>query len=143
MLAGFVGVVVAPRWGRLGDRSGAVRVLLLCGIGMSVIPVLWALAPAYWLGFAIDMLAFSFWPGHLLGLTLRGVELAETDADRPMLLGWTNLAQGAGACLSPLIASSIVGFTGVVAVLGLSAVLRLVGTLMIAGYHLPWRRPRP
>ena len=143
VLAGFVGVLVAPRWGRLGDRSGSVRVLLLCGIGMTVIPILWALAPVYWLGFAIDVLAFSFWPGHLLGLTLRGVELAESDADRPMLLGWTNLAQGAGACLSPLIASSIVGFTGVAAVLGLSAVLRLVGTLMIAGYRLPWRRPRP
>ena len=93
--------------------------LLLCGIGMTVIPILWVLAPVYWLGFGIDVLAFSFWPGHPLGLTLRGVERAESDADRPMLLGWTNLAQGTGACFSPLIASSIVGFTGVVAVLGL------------------------
>ena len=143
VLAGFVGVVVAPRWGRLGDRSGAVRILLLCGIGSAVIPILWALTPIYWLGFAIDVLAFSVWPGHLLGLTLRGVELAESDADRPMLLGWTNLAQGAGACLSPLIASSIVGITGVAAVLGLSAALRLLGTLMIAGYRLPGQRPRP
>ena len=143
VLAAVVGVMVAPRWGRLGDRSGAVRILLLCGIGSAVIPILWALTPVYWLGFAIDLLAFCFWPGHMLGLTLRGVELAETEADRPMLLGWTNLAQGAGACLSPLIASSVVGFTGVAVVLGLSAVLRLLGTLMIAGYRLPSRRSRP
>lgn len=142
VLAGFVGVLVAPRWGRLGDRAGAIRILLLCGIGSAVIPVLWALTPNYWLGFAIDMLAFSVWPGHLLGLTLRGVELAESDADRPMLLGWTNLAQGAGACLSPLIASSMVGFTGVAVVLGLSAALRLAGTLTIAGYRLPGRLSR-
>ena len=143
VLAGVVGVIVSPRWGRLGDRSGAVRILLLCGVGSAVIPLLWALTPVYWIGFAVDVLAFSVWPGHLLGLTLRGVELAETEADRPMLLGWTNLAQGAGACLSPLIASSVVGFTGVAAVLGLSAALRLVGTLMIAGYRLPSPRPRP
>ena len=143
VLAGVVGVIVSPRWGRLGDRSGAVRILMLCGVGSAAIPILWALTPVYWLGFAVDVLAFSVWPGHLLGLTLRGVELAETEHDRPMLLGWTNLAQGAGACLSPLIASSVVGVIGVAAVLGLSAALRLVGTLMIAGYRLPWPRPRP
>lgn len=143
VLAGLVGVVVSPRWGRLGDRSGAVRILLLCGVGSATIPILWALTPVYWLGFGVELLGFAVWPGHLLGLTLRGVELADTEADRPMLLGWTNLAQGAGACVSPLIASSVVGLTGVAAVLGLSAALRLVGTLMIAGYRLPTRRSRP
>ena len=143
VVGGVVGVFAQPRWGRLGDRAGAMRILLLCGVGSAVIPALWALTPTYWLGFGIDLVAFIVWPGHLLGLTLRGVELAETEHDRPTMLGWTNLAQGAGACLSPLIASSVVGVTGVAAVLGLSAALRLAGTLSVADYRPRRRAPRP
>ena len=141
--AAIVGVLAAPRWGRLGDRFGALRILLLCGIGSAAIPILWALDPIYWFGFVIDVLASGAWPGHLLSLTLRGTELAESGADRPMLPDWKNLAQGACAGVSPRTASSIVGLTGVAAVLGLSAVLRLAGTLMPANYRFPGPLSRP
>ena len=143
LLGGGIGFVVQARWGRMGDREGARRILLVSGIGSAAIPALWALTPVYWLGFAIDAIAFTMWPGHILGLTLRGVELAESEHERPALLGWTNLAQGGGACLSPLIASAVVGYTGVLAVLLVSAALRLVGTLLIApDLRLPAWRPR-
>ncbi len=64
---------------------------------------------------------------------MRAVELDEHDGDRPMMLGWTNLAQGAGACLSPLIATTIVGFSNVTTVLLLAFALRMVGALVISG----------
>jgi hypothetical protein len=94
---------------------------------------MWAFAPHYGYGFGIDALAFLVWPGHMLGLTMRAVELVDNDADRPMMLGWTNLAQGAGACLSPLIAAAVVGFLSVPIVLIASFVLRLAASLVMSG----------
>jgi hypothetical protein len=57
-------------------------------------------------------IASTCWPGRMMGLTLRSSELAEHDADGPNQLAWTNLAQGAGSFLSPLIASVLVGSSG-------------------------------
>jgi MFS family permease len=130
--AALVGVVIQRRWGRLGDERGAQRILFLSGIGASIVPALWGVIPYYWLGFAVEFFAAMSWPGHMLGLTLRSVELAERDSDRSALLGWTNLAQGAGACLSPLIASTLVLHIGVVPILFFSATLRFAATLVIS-----------
>jgi MFS family permease len=124
---------VQPRWGKLADLSGPKRILLLSGIGSAIVPLLWAVAPVYWVGFGIDFLAYCVWPGHVLGLTLRALELAETEADRPMMLGWTNLAQGAGACISPLIASLVVTQTGVAAILVAAFALRAGSALVMSG----------
>jgi MFS family permease len=133
VLAAVAGVVVQRAWGRLCDESGARRILLIGGVGAGLVPFLWALVPVYWLGFAVEMMAAAAWPGHMMGLTLRSAELAEHDADRPNLLAWTSLAQGAGSFLSPLIASVLVGFTGPVPLLVASSVIRIGATLMIVG----------
>jgi hypothetical protein len=85
------------------------------------------------LGFLIDGLAFVVWPGHMLGLTLRAVELVDNDEDRPMMIGWTNLAQGAGACLSPLIASVVLQWTTVAVVLVTAFILRFLSAFVLAG----------
>lgn len=126
-------IVMQPRWGRMSDASGAERILLISGVGSAVVPLLWAFVPLYWFGFAVDALAFAVWPGHLLGLTIRAVELVDDEADRPMMLGWTNLAQGAGACISPLIASILVTHLTVGTILIMSFLLRMVGTLVMSG----------
>lgn len=133
LIAAIAGVFVQRQWGKLGDEFGARRVLLLSGIGASIVPALWGIVPYYWLGFAVELFAFVGWPGHMLGLTLRSVELAEHERDRASLLGWTNLAQGGGAFISPLISSWLVIHTGAVPILFLSAGLRFLGILIIAG----------
>jgi hypothetical protein len=69
----------------------------------------------------------------MLGLTLRALEVTESEADRPMMLGWTNLAQGAGASISPLIASLIVTQVGVVAILVAAGLLRFGSALFMSG----------
>lgn len=133
VVAACAGVVVQRFWGRLGDEAGARRVLLLGGIGTSIVPAIWAAVPIYWFGIGVELIAASCWPAPTMGLTLRSVELAEHEADRPNLLAWTSLAQGAGSLFSPLIASIAVGFVGTIPILLVSAGLRLIGTFAIAG----------
>jgi MFS family permease len=132
VLAAGTGVVIQRFWGRLGDRAGARRVLFISGIGAGIVPTLWALVPVFWLGFAVEIIASSSWPGHTMGLTLRSVELAKDDADRPNVLAWTNLAQGVGAFLSPVIAAVAVSSVGTIPILIASSVIRIGATLLIA-----------
>ncbi|MDQ2683736.1 MAG: MFS transporter, partial [Chloroflexota bacterium] len=137
IIGACVGIVMQPRWGKLCDGSGVRKVLLISGVGSALVPLMWAVAPVYWVGFAIDAVAFAVWPGHMLGLTMRAVELCEVEADRPMMLGWTNLAQGAGASISPLIASVLVTQIGVGAILAVACLLRLSGALVLSGVPGP------
>ena len=133
IVGAVVGIFMQPRWGKLADLAGPRRILLYSGIGSAIVPLLWAIVPFYWLGFGVDLIAFCVWPGHMLGLTLRALEVTENEADRPMMLGWTNLAQGAGASISPLIASLIVTQVGVAAILIAAAALRLGSALFMSG----------
>ena len=140
ILGAAIGIAMQPRWGRLSDLTGASRLLLVSGIGSGIVPLLWAVVPVYWLGFGVDALAFCVWPGHMLGLTLRAIELVDDEADRPMMLGWTNLAQGAGASMSPLLAATIVSYTSVAAILIAAGCLRVFSALVISGTI--WGVPR-
>jgi nitrate/nitrite transporter NarK len=133
IIGAFIGILVQPRWGKFGDRSGAARILLMSGIGCAVVPFLWAIVPVYWLGFAVDSVAYVFWPGHALGLTLRAIELVDNEAERPMMLGWTNLAQGIGATISPLIAAAVVGHLSVPVILLVACVLRAASAMVMSG----------
>jgi MFS family permease len=132
VLAAVVTAIVQRRWGRHGDQHGPRAMVYYSGIGASAVPILWALVPVYQVGPLVEIVASSAWPGHTLGLTMRAVELAESDEDRSTMIAWTSLAQGAGACVSPLVASLLVSTTGAVALLIVSAVLRWVGTIIIS-----------
>lgn len=131
VLSAVIGVVVQRRWGQLGDSEGARAVLALSSYGSGLVPLLWALVPVYYLGIPVEIVASTCWPGHLLGLTLRGVELARDEAERPELLAWTNLAQGAGACVAPLIAAAAVGSVGTVPILIAAGLIRIAGATVI------------
>jgi MFS family permease len=133
IVGAVVGIVMQPWWARRCDAVGPTRILLLSGIGSAIVPLLWAVAPVYWVGFGIDALAFSVWPGHMLGLTMRAIELVDDEADRPMMLGWTSLAQGAGAFVSPLISASLVGGLGVPVILVTAFALRFVSAGVMSG----------
>jgi MFS family permease len=140
VLSSIAAVLVQRKWGLIGDEAGARRMLMLGGIGAGLVPALWALVPVYWLGFAVDAFASSFWPGHTMGLTMRSAELAEHDADRPNLLAWTSLAQGSGALFAPLIASVLVGVVGPIPLLVASSAIRIGATLYIAAPSRPFVR---
>jgi hypothetical protein len=50
-----------------------------------------------------------------------------------MMLGWTNLAQGAGATISPLIASMTISELSLPVILLLAFALRLASSWIISG----------
>jgi MFS family permease len=138
VVAAFVGLLVQRRWGRIGDERGARAVLLLGGVGAAFPPILWAMVPIYWAGLLVDTIAAASWPGHVLGLTLRSCELVDDDAERPTMLAWTNLAQGTGAFLAPLVASALVGITGPIPLMVAAGIFRLIGTVVIAEPSFAW-----
>ena len=131
VVAALIGIVVQRGWGRIGDHQGARALLTLSGLGVGLVPLLWAAVPLYWLGIGVELVAAGCWPGHVLGLTMRSIELADDEADRPTLLAWTSLAQCGGAATSPLIASLIVGWTGTIPLLIAAGFLRWAGTALI------------
>jgi len=131
VLSALIGVVVQRRWGHLGDAHGARSVLTLASYGSGLVPILWALVPVYYVGILVEIVASTCWPGHMLGLTLRAVELAHDEAERPELLAWTNLAQGAGACVAPLVAAGAVGAVGTIPLLVAAGAIRLAGATII------------
>jgi hypothetical protein len=110
--------------------------LFISGLGTAVVPLLWALTPVYWIGFLVELIAASSWPGHMLGLTIRSVDLAENEGARPQMLAWTSLAQGAGASVSPLVASVLVGYTVTISILVVAAVFRLGATFLLGGVSI-------
>ncbi|MGH2560928.1 MAG: MFS transporter, partial [Thermomicrobiales bacterium] len=138
VVAAFIGLLVQRRWGRFGDERGARAVLLLGGVAVTFPPILWTMVPVYWLGLLVDTISAAGWPGHVLGLTLRSCELVEDDAERPTMLAWTNLAQGTGAFVAPLLASGLVGITGPIPLMVAAGVIRLIGTVVIAEPALRW-----
>lgn len=133
IVAGVAGVVVQPRWGAFADARGAQALLLVSGLGAAVAPLLWTVVPTFWLAIPIEVMATSCWLGHLLGLSLHGIEVARDESERPAVAGWTSLAQGSGAAIAPALAASVVGAIGPGAILGLSGLLCLGGAGVMAG----------
>jgi hypothetical protein len=61
-----------------------------------------------------------------------------------MMLGWTNLAQGIGATISPLIAAVVVGHLSVPIILLVAFVLRGASALVMSGTVWgPAKEPSP
>lgn len=139
------------KWGRFADISGSKAMGFYSGIGVAFIPIWWALTPVYWLGLIFEIIGSASWPGHSMSLTLRSIELADSEEARPAMLAWTSMAQGAGACLSPLVAAGLVGFTGYIPLFLASAFFRMLGTIILSEPErerwfrdrIPFRRRRP
>jgi MFS family permease len=139
------------KWGRFVDQNGPKAMGFFSGIGVAFIPIWWALTPFYWLGLFFEVIGSASWPGHSMSLTMRSIELAETEETRPAMLAWTSMAQGAGAFLSPLVAAALVGFTGYIPLFIASACFRMLGAIILSEAErerwfrdrVPFRRRRP
>ncbi|MCC6703991.1 MAG: MFS transporter, partial [Thermomicrobiales bacterium] len=130
---GTLAIAVAQRhWGKFVDLHGARATGFWAGLGVATGPIFWSLTPVYWLGLFFECIISFSWPGHSMALTMRSIELSKAEEDRPANLAWTSLAQGAGACLSPLVAAALVGFTGYIPLFLASAVFRLLGTVVLS-----------
>ncbi len=126
------GMLVPRWWGKCADAHGSSALLVLTGMTASVVPWLWIVAPAWWLGVPIEMIAAGCWLGHLLGLMLRCIEMAPDESARPAFIAWTQTVQGLGATSAPLVASLMAGLLGARAVLVTSGALCLIATTQMA-----------
>jgi MFS family permease len=133
VVAAVGGVGLQRWWGDYGTLRGTRALLGLSGVGAGAAPLLWAVVPDFRLGIMVEALAAGCWLGHLLGLTLHGVELAKDDAERASVVARTQVAQGTAAALGPFVAAGIVGMVGAVPILVTSGAICLGSTVIMTG----------
>lgn len=92
----LVRMLTAPLWGRALDRAGARRVLVVCTLGLSVVPLMWAFArPDFLLPVVLDALVGgALVSGH--GLAVFALPLAVAPArERPFFVAAFSVTGGA------------------------------------------------
>jgi hypothetical protein len=142
VVAAVTGAGLQRWWGEYGNTRGTGALLGLSGLGAGVAPLLWAVVPDYRLGIPLEAAAAGCWLGHLLGLTLRAVELAHDDAERASVIARTQLAQGSAAAMAPLIAAAFVGRVGTIPILIASGMICLGSTAIMTNMvQLPGGMP--
>jgi MFS family permease len=105
-------MMAAPLWGRLIDRVGVRRVLVICSFGIAAVPLLWLLpTPARLWPLAVDaVVAGALWSGHALAAFTLPLEVAPREA-RPAYLGVLStmggLAFSVGTVLGGLLADAL------------------------------------
>jgi MFS family permease len=147
-------MVAAALWGRLIDRVGARRVMVICSHGIALVPLLWLFpAPSVLWPLAVDaLLAGALWSGHSLAAFTLPLELTPREG-RPVYLAalatTAGLAFSVGTVLGGLLAESL---PRPVQLLGhpladlqvlflVSSLLRFVGARVSTA--IPARPPRP
>ncbi|BAS26646.1 MFS transporter [Limnochorda pilosa] len=118
-------------WGRrtvtLGDRN----IVILGGLGASLLALLWAVIPAPWYVFGLELLGGMAWSGYNLAaftLLLR-VLPPHNQAGR---VAAYNTAVGLAAGLAPMLGGFLVSFLGTRGMFLLSGTLRLVALAFFA-----------
>jgi MFS family permease len=151
VLAGSVGLLTHPLWGRIVDRFGNRPVLVCNLIAVVFLPLFWFFAtPSCWMPIWIDALLTGLcWPG--LNLALFNLVLGTAPAEerqgflatQGVLIG---IAHFAAATAGGLLAQAWVGFTWPVGpvtlvnyhlLFGLSALARLALLPLAIGLHEP------
>jgi MFS family permease len=105
-------MMAAPLWGRLIDREGPRRVLVICSFGIAVVPLLWVFpTPSHLWPLAADALvAGALWSGHALSSFTLPLELTPREG-RPTYLALLStvggLAFSIGTVMGGLVAESL------------------------------------
>jgi MFS family permease len=137
-------LIAQPQWGKLADRIGQRKVLLICMFGVVPLPWFWLAATPtrVWPLFVNSAMAGIMWAGMLMAQTNRLMEQAPADG-RSAYFAAFSVATGVPYMLASLGAGLVVTITGVepIMVAGtsfhpylgffiLSSVLRLIATVL-------------
>lgn len=60
--------IAMKNWGRVSDAFGSRRVLSLCGVGVSIVPLLWFFSSSLWYLVVIQVLSGVCWAGFNLAV---------------------------------------------------------------------------
>jgi MFS family permease len=125
-LTGLFGQVV---FGRLTDRRGNRRVLVLTGLLIPVLPVLWAFARAPWHGCIFNLAAGFLWAGYTLASFNFLLEMSPPE-DRESSFAIYQTAVAASAVIGPLLGGFLAGVAGYRLVFVISGVGRLAAAIL-------------
>ncbi len=144
MLTALTTLVAQPQWGKLADRIGQRRVLLMCMFGVVPLPWFWVISTPdrIWPLYVNAAMAGVMWAGLLMSQTNRLMEQAPADG-RSAYFAAFSVATGVPYMLASLAAGAIVSFIGVqpIVLAGMpfhpylfffmaSSILRLIATLL-------------
>jgi hypothetical protein len=119
-----IGLTAQRFWGRRVDRYGAFGVVSITMLGVSSLPVLYAITPTYWFALGFEVISGIAWAGYALGNLNYALEVAP-DHERARYSSIASAAAGVGAFAGPLTAAALLSFLEPRAVLFIAGGVRL------------------
>jgi MFS transporter, DHA1 family, multidrug resistance protein len=108
-LTGVAGIIAAPRWGRIGQKQGLLKILCISLFGAGILNSFQVLTNSVWQFSIVQFLYGLFLAGVLPSINTIVVE--NTDVDfRGRAFGLTTSANQMGSMIGPLIGGAIGSF---------------------------------
>ncbi|NLM38672.1 MAG: MFS transporter [Firmicutes bacterium] len=131
-------------WGRLSDKFGPKNIMVVSGFFISLLPILWFLAPVSWFAIIISFINGFVWGGYNLAAFNLILEITP-DENRPLYIGTINTFTGLASAVGPALGGFAAEIIGLRPVFLISAVLQFAGLAMFrrgvndTGYQKPTR----
>ncbi len=129
-------IVFCPLWGRLTTRGGNAHGVVLTEMGLSMYPVLTALAPTVEWIIPIQLVAGVTSSGNRISFFNRLLETSPEE-HRPSYIAGYNTLINMAAFVSPFVATSMTSMLDIRILFIVGAALRLLGSLLF------WRQLTP
>ncbi len=131
-------IVAAPMLGRFAHNYGARRMLRVCALGITPLPLLWLVSNSFGYLLVVQLIAGVAWGGYELATLLLFFD-AVSERSRPALLAKFNLANAVAMVVGAMLGAWLLGAAGSslttyawlfgVSALGRAAVLPLLGRI--------------
>ncbi|RJE89071.1 MFS transporter [Paenibacillus sp. 1011MAR3C5] len=134
-LIGIAGIIASPIWGRLGERKGHYRILILCLLTAGTVVCVQYFVEALWL-FAFVQFVFGLFMAGIVPI-INTLMVQNTDEQfRGRSFGLTASANQFGSMLGPLLG----GLLGLF--LGIHSIFVATGVIMAGTGMIVWMRRR-
>ncbi|MWC27100.1 MFS transporter [Paenibacillus sp. MMS18-CY102] len=111
-LIGIAGILASPQWGKMGEKSGYLRVLIICLIASGCVISLQYFVHELWL-FTIVQFTFGLFLAGIVPVVNTLVVRSTDTAFRGRSFGMTTSANQLGSLLGPLIGGGLGKFLGI------------------------------
>jgi MFS family permease len=132
-LAGLFGQLI---FGRAADRRGNRRILILTGLGIPIIPCLWAVAQIPLHAYLLNIPGGILWAGYNLASFNILLEMSPAE-DRESAFALYQTIVAVSAVIGPLLGGLLVSLVGFRVMFVLSGAGRLVGTILFLFFARP------